>query len=128
MPRRVLTRVGQALGLLVVFVAAALLALLLHVDSAAERRIVARLVPALLGSQLGGSFSLASIERIDRNGAVFLDFRARDPKGREVIRAKRVRAQADLIELASALVFGPRRLSIVIEHVQIHPGGRVPVR
>src|SRR5688572_9410273 len=119
MPRRVLTRVGQALGLLVVFVAAALLALLLHVDSAAERRIVARLVPALLGSQLGGSFSLASIERIDRNGAVVLDFRARDPKGREVIRAKRVRAQADLIELASALVFGPRRLSIVIEHVQI---------
>src|SRR5688572_9572611 len=96
MPRRVLTRVGQALGLLVVFVAAALLALLLHVDSAAERRIVARLVPALLGSQLGGSFSLASIERIDRNGAVFLDFRARDPKGREVIRAERVRAQADV--------------------------------
>lgn len=119
MARRVLTRVGQALGLLVVFVAAALLALLLHVDSAAERRIVARLVPALLGSQLGGSFSLASIERIDRNGAVFLGFSARDPKGREVIRAKRVRAQADLIELASALVFGPRRLSIVIEHVQI---------
>nr|MDQ2645636.1 hypothetical protein [Myxococcota bacterium] len=119
MARRVLTRVGQVLGLLVVFVAAVSSALLLHIGSTVERRIVAELVPVLLESELGGSFSLAGIERIDRNGAVFLGFRARDPKGREVIRAERVRAQADLLELASGLLLGPRQLSIVIEHVQI---------
>lgn len=119
MAKRTLSALGRALGLAVVFVVFAAAALVLHVDSRTERRVLARLVPALLDDNLKGSFSLEGIERIGRNEVVFREFSARDPRGREVIRASEVRVRADLPELAAAVLTGPRLLTLVLEHVHI---------
>jgi hypothetical protein len=119
MAARVLSRLASGLGLLVVFAASAALAVLIHVNSPLERRLITTLIPPLLASELKGSFELDSIERIERTGVVFRGFRARDPRGREVIRATTIRVEANLVELLSALLLGPRRLSIVLEQVQI---------
>src|SRR5687768_11325979 len=114
MAARVLPRLASGLGLLVVFAVSAALALLIHVNSPLERRLITAFIPPLLASELKGSFELDSIERIERSGVVFNGFRARDPRGREVIRATTIRVDVNLIELSSALLLGPRRLSIVL--------------
>ena len=119
MAARVLPRLASGLGLLVVFAVSAALALLIHVNSPLERRLITAWIPPLLASELKGSFELDSIERIERSGVVFNGFRARDPRGREVVRATTIRVEVNLIELSSALLLGPRRLSIVLEQVQI---------
>jgi hypothetical protein len=119
MAKRILLKLGRALGLGVVFVVAAAAALLLHVNSRAERRVLAQLVPRILNQNLQGSFSLEGIERIGTDEVVFREFTARDPKGREVVRAAEVRVRADLPALISALVAGPRRLTIVLDQVNV---------
>ena len=118
----VLRRFLRGLGLLAVFAVGAVGALLLHANSNLERRIVARFVPVLLSSELKGSFELDGIEQIRASGAVFRGFRAKDPHGREVVRASLVHVEANLVELAMALLLGPRRLSIVLDQVRIANG------
>ena len=88
-----LARLGRWFGLAFVFAFGAALALVLHVNSGAERRLVAELVPRLLADNLKGSFSLEGIEEITSSSVVFREFTAKDPRGREVVRVARVRVR-----------------------------------
>jgi hypothetical protein len=122
MAKRTLIGLARALGLAALFVVFAAAALLLHVNSRTERRVIARIVPQILNDTLKGSFALEGVERVSAGEVVFREFSARDPRGREVVRASEVRVRTDLPALVSALLVGPRKLTIVLDHVHVTNG------
>lgn len=117
--RRAAARVAAAAGLTVVFTASTLAAVVLHLDSAPSRRIIQRSTNLLLGSLFEGKIIAGEIEHIDLDGVVLKGAAAVDPNGQPVIVADRLRAEADLIEMARRGLFGEGPLEIEIPYIRI---------
>jgi hypothetical protein len=112
-------RLLGAVGLGVVFVLAAGVAPILHLDLPAGRRALAALFTSALNDTFLGKFEIAAIERVDVSGLVARGVVVRDPAGKRVLSVTRLRAQADLPALVQALLFGGEKITLVIDHVHI---------
>lgn len=109
----------KALGLAGVFVVSAVLGLIAHLDLPPSRALIARLSTDLLNDTLRGSFRIGSVERANASGVVLRDVVVRDPGGKKVLAVSRLRAQASVFPIAWDILFGPQKITLVIDHVHI---------
>ncbi|MGO9713622.1 MAG: hypothetical protein ACLQBL_32505, partial [Polyangiaceae bacterium] len=97
---------AAALGLLVTFVAAFVVAVALHIDIAPFRGGVSSRVDALLASVFRGRIAIDSIGELDFGGVEEANVRLLDPRGALVAEAHGLRARIALKELVGSLLSG----------------------
>lgn len=114
-----LVGVLSAAGLLALFGAGVVGALLLHLDLPAARRVTADLVGRLLASVLQGQLSIGSLSRVRPYEVVAEDIVVRDPARRVVLKVSRLTARADLADILKRVLRGDEKLTIIVNHVRI---------
>ncbi len=109
--------IGAFHGLAIAFVAAALVAMALHLNVPLLRRVVASRVSSILVSSFRGKVVIDSVGRIDLGGIEDGNVRILDPAGKVVAAAYGVRARIALHELVRSLVAGKGPLDLHLTEV-----------
>ncbi|HEY6080058.1 MAG TPA: hypothetical protein VIW29_14690, partial [Polyangiaceae bacterium] len=120
--RRVLTGLGvvlSALSLTVLFSVGAVGALLAHLNLPASRRVAGDAVGQLLASLLQGHIKIGSLSRVRPYEVVAEDIEVRDTARRIVLKASRLTARADLLDILKRVLRGDAKLTIIINHVRV---------
>ena len=112
-------RLGQAVGLGGVFLAASAAGVVVHLDLPAGRRFAARALTELLSSTFRGKITIDHFNHIGLRSIAAADIRVSDPYGNEVLRVSKLKARANLARIARDIAFGSGDLTIWIEHVRI---------
>jgi hypothetical protein len=97
-------RVVATLALLVLFLIATVVAVVLHLDVAPARRLIARVVSAQASAALKGSVELRAIEHLGPRGLALGPAIVRDPEGAQVLAIDEVRVDYHLVALLKALL------------------------
>lgn len=114
-----LWRLSTNLGLLLVFVAAFAAGVALHLDTPPARRLAAELLSRGLSDLFVGSLEFEDVEKLSLRGASVREVRVYDPSGRKVLTVSDLRASADVLGLAEALLLGPERVTLVVPRVSV---------
>src|SRR5690606_3096593 len=116
---RMIARLLAGVGLVAVFVIAAVFGLLLHADLPAGRRLAAALLTNVLSRTFYGDFYVGEIEHIGPYSVVAKDIRVEDEQGRAVVQADRLAARLNIPLLAQEALLGGKMLDLVINHVRL---------
>lgn len=116
---RMIARLLAGVGLVAVFVIAAIFGLLLHADLPAGRRLAAALLTNVLSRTFYGDFYVGEIEHIGPYSVVAKDIRVEDEQGRAVVQADRLAARLNIPLLAQEALLGGKTLDLVINHVRL---------
>lgn len=111
-------RLGWVMLLVVTFLAASVAGLVLHLGMTPGRRVVAHGFERLLAGEFRGSFEIEAIDALTPGLLFAREVRVRDPDGKLVLRVEGLRVRTDITEIVREIVFGPGKVTIVIEHVR----------
>lgn len=134
--RRAVGAVAAALGLGIVFVGSALVALGLHLDRPVSHRVVRDVANRVLGSVFEGRLEVGEIEHVGIDGADIRTVTAFDPRGAPTLHASRLRARLDVVALLRDLLVGEGDLEIDIPFARLEdadvlvepgPAGRLTI-
>jgi translocation and assembly module TamB len=118
-PRSLWAGLFHLILLPVVFVSAAGIGLVVHVNLPAGRRFTARTLTHVLSTALKGDVTIGRFEQITLGSVRAGDIRVLDPEGRLVLRVNELRARANLSKIVLDAVFGRGDLTINIEHARV---------
>src|SRR6185295_5080137 len=117
---RLVGRALGVLGLVVVFAAATLLALALHLRVPAGHRVAARSLVAFLDRTFLGSFELAELSELSLTSVVADGFRVRDPRGRLVLEGRGVRIRGNAVAILRELLADDGgKTTLVVEYARV---------
>ncbi|MBN1610956.1 MAG: translocation/assembly module TamB domain-containing protein [Polyangiaceae bacterium] len=118
-PRSLWTGLLHLIVLPVVFVSAAGIGLVVHVDLPAGRRFAARALTHVLSRALQGDITIGRFDQLRLGSVHASDIRVVDPEGRRVLRVSELRARANLPAIGYDALFGRGDLTIRIEHARV---------
>src|SRR5271170_1678425 len=101
-----LRAVARALGTGIVFVAAVVLGLVVHLGVPATRRAVVARVNQLLAPVFAGKLTIDRVGSLDLPAVAAIDAHMDDPDGKTVIRATGIAGRVSLMALVRSLVSG----------------------
>lgn len=112
--------IARAIGLLLLVVAMIVGSLVVHLQTAVVRRVVAAVVNQQVFDPLfRGTFTILTLGHVDLGGVSGVRVRVLDPAGQQVLEADEVHARIATLTLLRTLVFGHGDLVLDISDVQI---------
>jgi translocation and assembly module TamB len=116
---RVLWRVGEGAGLVLVFASGSILALLLYANLPAGKRLWAVTLQRVLSGAFYGNFSIDAVDHLSLGELRAHGITVRDPDGRVVLTVSTLDADADLVSLARKILRGTGTVTLRIDHARV---------
>ncbi|HVJ91450.1 MAG TPA: hypothetical protein VM580_16720, partial [Labilithrix sp.] len=116
---RVLGGIGTLALTTSVFIVAIVLAILVHLDLAAPRRLIVAYVNGILQGALAGDLRIEHIGGLSLRGFEDARIRVRDAEGVEVLRADGVRVRVQLLSTAHSVLFGKRPVDVALRAASV---------
>ncbi|HMJ16520.1 MAG TPA: hypothetical protein VK524_34135, partial [Polyangiaceae bacterium] len=116
---RLLGHVLAALGLSAVFLTAAALGVLLHIDLPVGRRFAAKTLAAFLSNTFQGRIAIGTIEHLTAYSVTAKNLEVYDVHGRVVLKVDELRAKANVPDILREVLLGGDRITIVIPHARV---------
>lgn len=117
--RRLVRGSAALLATLVCFTSALGVGLVLHLDTALGRRVVATLTSRFLSDLFRGSFEIATFTDLQIDHLSTPRVVLRDEDGNRVIELEQLKVNADAIEIVRDLVRSDDKLTIVLPHIRV---------
>ncbi|MBX3206999.1 MAG: translocation/assembly module TamB domain-containing protein [Labilithrix sp.] len=117
--RRVLGAFAAAVGAAVLFVVAAVGAVVVHLDAAAARRLASAQVSGVLATTFAGTVEIERIGGLGLQGLHGVRVRVRDPEGVQVLVADDVRVRIRAIDAARSALFGAGAIHVDVPFASV---------
>lgn len=119
---RALRAIAATLGLILVFVSAAVFALLVHLNVGATRRLIAKQANSILASQFAGTIVIDQIGSLGLRGFDGVRLRIEDPDGLQVLSVEHARVRVGTWTVLRSAILGKGAIvvpvySLSIDHV-----------